>query len=209
MTEKIRVFSIDDHPLIRDGIAMVLNNQPDMQLVAQAATGREAIECFHQYNADVTLMNLRLPDMSGIEAMIAIREEFPLARFVMLSTFQWGTEIQRALSSGAHAYLLKSMTSSELVDVIRQVNAGNRKIPVQVAATLAEHLSDEPLTQREVEVLQHIAGNRNRDIAEKLFISEETVKAHMKHIIEKLGAVDRTHALVIAARRGIVHPCEN
>jgi len=201
----IRVFSVDDHPLLREGIAAVVNNQPDMQIVAQAANAQEAIEQFREHRPDVTLMDLRLPDRSGIDAMIAIRSEFPDARIILLTTFEGDVEIKRALEAGARGYVLKSMPPKELVEVIRQVHAGKRRIPPQLAAQLAEHLSDEALTQREVEVLGQIAGgNRNRDIAERLFISEETVKVHIKHIMEKLGASDRTQAVAIGIRRGII-----
>jgi DNA-binding NarL/FixJ family response regulator len=202
---KIRVFSVDDHPLLREGIAAVVNNEPDMVMVAQASNGREAIQQFRDQQPDVTLMDLRLPDISGIDAMIAIRQESPDARVVMLTTFEGDVEIQRALAAGARGYILKNMPPGELVGVIRQVYAGKKRIPVEIAAQLAEHLSDEPLTEREREVLQHIAGgNRNRDIADRLFISEETVKVHVKHIMEKLGARDRTEAVAIAVRRGII-----
>jgi DNA-binding NarL/FixJ family response regulator len=207
MTEanKIRVFSVDDHPLMHEGLAMVIKNQPDMLLVAEASNGRDAIQRFRQHKPDVTLMDLRLPDVSGIDAMIAIRTEFPEARIIILTTFAGDVEIQRALEAGARAYILKSMPPKELVEVIRQVHAGKRRIPPEIAANLAEHYSDEALTVREVEVLRHIAGgNRNRDIADKLFITEETVKVHIKHIMEKLGASDRTQAVAIGVRRGII-----
>ncbi|MEA2908133.1 MAG: hypothetical protein QOJ15_214, partial [Bradyrhizobium sp.] len=172
---------------------------------AQASNGREAIQQFRDQQPDVTLMDLRLPDISGIDAMIAIRQESPDARVVMLTTFEGDVEIQRALAAGARGYILKNMPPRELVGVIRQVYAGKKRIPVEIAAQLAEHLSDEPLTEREREVLQHVAGgNRNRDIADRLFISEETVKVHVKHIMEKLGASDRTEAVAIAVRRGII-----
>lgn len=203
--DPIRVFSVDDHPLLREGIAAIINNQPDMLLVGQASTGCESIQKFREHQPDVVLMDLRLPDMSGIDALIAIRTEFSEARIIMLTTFEGDVEIQRALAAGARGYLLKSMPPKELVDVIRQVHAGKKRIPPEIASQLAEHFSDEALTAREIEVLQQIGGgNRNKDIAERLFISEETVKVHIKHIMEKLGASDRTEAVAIAVRRGII-----
>ena len=202
---RIRVFSVDDHPLLREGIAALVNNQPDMVLVAQASTGAEAIQLFTKHLPDVTLLDLRLPDMSGIDTLIAIRAAFQDARVIMLTTFEGDVEIHRALQAGAHGYLLKNMPPSELLDVIRQVHAGKKRVPAEIAAQLAEHLADEALTEREVEVLRQVAGgNRNRDIADKLFISEETVKVHIKHIMEKLGATDRTQAVSIGVRRGII-----
>jgi len=184
---------------------MIIKKQPDMALVAQASNGTEAIQFYREHRPDVTLMDLRLPDLSGIDAMIAIRAEFPEARVIILTTFEGDVEIQRALEGGARGYLLKNMPPSELVEGIRQVHAGKKRVPPEIASHLAEHLSDEALTPREIDVLRHIAGgNRNRDIGERLFISEETVKVHVKHIMEKLGATDRTQAIAIAARRGII-----
>ncbi|HTB17053.1 MAG TPA: response regulator transcription factor, partial [Bryobacteraceae bacterium] len=169
------------------------------------ASGSEALLKFREHRPDVTLMDLRLPDVSGIDTMIAIRAEFADARIIMLTTFEGDVEIQRALEAGARGYMLKSMPPRDLVEVIRQVHAGKKRVPSEVASNLAEHLSDESLTAREIDVLRHVAGgNRNRDIAERLYISEETVKVHVKHIMEKLGASDRTQAVAIAVRRGII-----
>jgi DNA-binding NarL/FixJ family response regulator len=205
MSTPIRIFSVDDHPLLREGIAALVNSQPDMVIVGEAATGAEALPLFKQLQPDVTLLDLRLPDTSGIDILIAIRTEFPEARIIMLTTFEGDVEIHRALQAGARGYLLKNMPPSELLDVIRQVHSGKKRIPPAIASQLAEHMSDEELTEREVEVLRAVAGgNKNRDIANKLFISEETVKVHIKHIMEKLGAADRTQAVTIGVRRGII-----
>src|SRR6201998_784526 len=202
---KIRVLSVDDHPLLREGLAAVINSQPDMLMFAQAASGQDGIQQFREHLPDVTLMDLRLPDMSGVDTIVAIRAEFPEARILMLTTFEGDVEIQRAMEAGARGYMLKSMPPRDLVEVIRQVHAGKKRVPAEVASHLAEHLSDEALTAREIDVLRHIAGgNRNRDIAERLFISEETVKVHIRHIMEKLGASDRTQAVAMGVRRGII-----
>jgi DNA-binding NarL/FixJ family response regulator len=201
----IRILSVDDHPLLQEGIAALIRSQADMELAGEARTGRDALQRFRETRPDVTLMDLRLPDMNGIDAMIAICGEFPEARVVVFTTFEGDAEIQRALAAGARGYLLKSTPPRELLEGIRQVHAGKKRIPPEVATRLAEHLGDEALTAREIEVLHHAAGgNRNRDIAERLFISEETVKVHMKHIMDKLGASDRTGAVAIAIRRGII-----
>jgi len=202
---RIRVLCVDDHPLLREGIAAIISNQPDMLLLAQASTGCEAIQKYREHQPDVTLMDLRLPDMSGIDSLIAIRAEFPDARVIIVTTYEGDVEIQRALGAGARGYMLKSMPPRDLVEGIRSVHAGKKRIPQEVANQVAEHLGEETLSEREVEVLRRVAGgNRNRDIAEQLFISEETVKVHIKHIMEKLYASDRTQAVAIAVRRGII-----
>jgi DNA-binding NarL/FixJ family response regulator len=191
---------------MREGIAAVIRNEPDMLLVGEAATGREAIQGYRQHRPDITLMDLRLPDIGGIDAMVAIRTDFDDARIIMLTTFEGDAEIHRALEAGARGYLLKSMPRKQLLEMIRKVHAGKKIIPPEVASHLAEFLGADTLSKREVEVLQKIAGgNRNSDIAALLFISEETVKGHIKHIMEKLGASDRTEAVAIGLRRGIIH----
>ncbi|MET0556764.1 MAG: response regulator transcription factor [Vicinamibacteria bacterium] len=205
MATVIRVLSVDDHPLLRAGIAAIVDDAPDMEVVAQAASGREAMESFRLHRPDVTLMDLRLPDIDGIEAMAAIRAGAPEARVVILTTFEGDVEVHRALASGARGYLLKSAAPDEILDSIRQVHAGRKRIPAEIAATLAEHVADETITVREREVLRLVAeGNRNRDIADVLFLSEDTVKAHVKHIMQKLGANDRTQAVAIGVRRGFI-----
>jgi DNA-binding NarL/FixJ family response regulator len=202
---RIRVLSVDDHPLLREGLAAIIDAQADMTLVSQACNGAEAIQMHRDHRPDVTLMDLRLPDLSGIDTMLAIRAESPDARIIILTTFEGDVEIKRALQAGAHGYLLKSSPPSDLVQAIRQVHAGKKRVPPNVAAQLAEQMGSESLSPREVEVLQQVAqGNRNRDVAERLFISEETVKVHVKHIMDKLGASDRTQVIAIAVRRGII-----
>ena len=202
---RIRVLSVDDHPLMRDGIAASINAQADMVMVAEAASGRDALPLFREHRPDVTLMDLRLPDMSGIEATIAIRAEFHDARIIVLTTFEGDAEIQRALQAGAMGYMLKSMPPRDLVAGIREVHAGRKCLPPQVLSSLAQHLGEEQLTPREIEVLRSLAGGGgNREIAQALFISEETVKVHVRHILEKLGAADRTEAVTIALRRGVI-----
>ena len=205
MNEVIRVMSVDDHPLLRQGLAAILNHEPDMTLVAEASSGAEAIRAHAEHSPDVTLMDLRLPDMSGIDALIAIRLASPAARVVMLTTFDGDVEIHRSLKAGAHGYLLKSTPPGELVRAIRLVHQGKKRIPPEVAAQVAEYVSDDELTPREVDVLRLVAeGNGNREIAERLFISEETVKGHVRNAMGKLGAVDRTQAVTIAIRRGFI-----
>jgi DNA-binding NarL/FixJ family response regulator len=201
----IRILSVDDHYVVHEGIATIVNDQPDMRLVSQAFTAAEAIQQYRAVKPDITLMDLRLPDHSGIEVMLQIRAEFPDARIIMLTMFAGDVEIQRALQAGARGYLLKNMPPRQMVEAIRQVHAGNKRVPPEVASHLAEHLTDQPLSIREVEILRYLSqGNRNRQIAKKLFVSEDTVKAHVKHIMKKLGAKDRTHAVVLAERRGII-----
>jgi DNA-binding NarL/FixJ family response regulator len=204
--EKIRVLSIDDHPLVREGLAALINDQSDMRVVGQGSTGHEAIKLFRDLNPDIALMDLRLPDISGIDAMVTILSEFPKARVIIVTSSEGDVELQRALEGGAKGYMLKSMPPKEVLEAIRKVHAGKKAIPAEIATRLADHLSDEALSAREVEILQQVAeGNRNRDIADRLFISEGTVKVHVKHIMEKLGANDRTQAITIAVRRGIIH----
>jgi DNA-binding NarL/FixJ family response regulator len=201
----IRVLSIDDHPLFREGVGTIINCQTDMSLAGTASNGREGIEAFRTLRPDVTLMDLRLPDLGGLDVMIAIRLAFPAARVIVLTTFEGDMEIQRAFKAGARGYLLKSMPPQQMLDMIRQVHAGKKCVPAEIAAGLVEHVGEEALSQREMEVLQQLAeGKRNRDIAARLFIAEETVKNHVKHIMTKLHASDRTQSVAIAARRGII-----
>ena len=202
---RIRILSVDDHPLLREGLAAIIDAQPDMSLVGQAVDALDGIRQYREHKPDVTLMDLRLPDMSGIDALIAIRDEFPNARVVMLSTFHGDVEILRAMEAGARGFLIKTMPPPGFLAAIRKVHAGEKCLPDDVAASLVEHLAEDALTAREVEVLRLVAtGGRNRDVADTLSISEDTVKVHVKHAMEKLGARDRTEAVVIAVRRGII-----
>jgi DNA-binding NarL/FixJ family response regulator len=201
----IRILSVDDHPLLREGIAAVLEGQPDMTLIGQASNGHEAIDIFRQERPDVTLMDLRMPDMSGIEAITAIRAEFPKARIIVLTTYAGDVQAAVALKAGASGYLLKNMVRKELLETIRAVHAGKRRVPPEIATDIAEHVADDALTAREIEVLQRVAAGRsNKRIAVELDISEGTVKTHMKSILPKLDADDRTHAVMIALKRGIL-----
>ena len=201
----ISILSVEDHPVFREGLARIIGSQPDMLLVAQAANAAEAIAEFRRHRPNVTLMDLRLPGTNGTDALIAIRGEFPQARIIMLTTSDADAEIQGALRAGAAAYILKSMPKDELLAVIRSVHAGKKHVPPEVAARLAEHLGEEDLTPRELEVLQLIRdGYRNKQIAERLAIAETTVNFHIKNLVSKLGANDRTHAVTIALRRGLL-----
>jgi len=201
----IRILLADDHPLLRDGVAGLVADQPDMKLVREASNGREAIDQFRKHRPDIALLDLQMPEMNGIDAILAIRGEFPEARIVVLTTYTGDAQILRALKGGAQAYLLKSALRRELLDTIRAVHKGQRRIPPEVAAQLAEHAADDLLTSREVEVLRLIAaGKANKLVASDLSITEETVKGHVKSILSKLGASDRTHAVTIALKRGII-----
>jgi DNA-binding NarL/FixJ family response regulator len=204
-SKAIRILTVDDHPVLRDGVAALLATQPDMTLVAEASTGREAIEQFRKHHPDVVLMDLQMPDLGGIEAMIAIREEFRNARFIVLTTYKGDVQVLRAIRAGARGYLLKSTLRNELIDTIRAVHAGQKRIPAELATELADHAADDELTPREIEVLRSIAaGNSNKMIADKLSVTEETIKGHVKNILSKLGANDRTHAVTIAIKRGMI-----
>jgi DNA-binding NarL/FixJ family response regulator len=203
----IRVLAADDHEIVRDGIASLIGTQSDMQLVAQASDGREAVEQFRKHHPDVTLMDLQMPDVSGIDAINAIRREFPEARIVVLTTYAGDAQVKRALQAGVQGYLLKGLLRKELLDTIRAVHGGRKRLSPEIAAEIAEHAMDVALTPREIAVLKLIAaGNTNKEIAAQLHISEEGVKGSVKSILLKLGAHDRAHAAVIGLKRGIIEP---
>ena len=201
----IRIMTVDDHPVFRDGIGAMIATQEDMELVAETSTGRGAVELFSIHRPDITLMDLRLPDISGLAAISQIRERYPNARMIVLTTYKGDVQALRAIKAGAFSYMLKTMLRMHLLDTIRVVHAGQRRIPPEIASEMAEHAADDSLTSREIEVLKEVAtGNANKIIADTLSISEDTVKAHMKSILSKLGANDRTHAVTIAMRRGFL-----
>ena len=201
----IRILAVDDHPMLREGIASLVASQSDMELVAEASTGREALDQFRNHRPDLTLMDLQMPDMDGIEAMVAIRDDFPEARIIVLTTYKGDVQVLRALKTGARAYLLKGLLRKELLETIRAVHRGEKRIPPEVAAVLADHVVDDALTSREIDVLRLIAGgNANKLIGDQLSITEETVKGYVKSIFSKLGAKDRTHAVTVALKRGII-----
>ena len=201
----IRILTVDDHPLLREGIAAIVGSEPDMIVVAEAANGSEAVQQFRTHRPDVTLMDIQMPLLNGIEAIAEVRKHHPQARIIVLTTYSGDAQVATAFKAGASGYLLKSMLRKELVESIRAVHAGQRRIPAELAMEMAEHYAEDALTAREVEVLREVArGNANKMVADKLCISEETVKAHMQRILAKLGASDRTHAVTIAIKRGII-----
>ena len=201
----IRILVVDDHPLLREGIAALVGGQPDMTLVAESSNGREAVQAFRTHVPDVTLMDLQMPEMSGLDAIGAIRGEFPEARIIVLTTYSGDVQVLRALQAGARAYLLKNLVHKELLDTIRAVHAGKKTLSPQASYELAEHATDDALTKAEIDVLRLIAaGNANKQIADQLSVTEETVKGRVRNILSKLGANDRTHAAMIGLKRGII-----
>jgi DNA-binding NarL/FixJ family response regulator len=205
----IRILAVDDHPLFRAGVAALLGSQPDLQLVAEGANGREAVQQYRTHRPDVTLMDLQMPDMNGLEATIAIRAEFPDARIIVLTTYVGDVQVLRALQAGARAYLLKTLVDKELLETIRSVHSGKKALSPEASFQLAEHATDEALTPAEVDVLRLIAaGTANKQIADRLSVTEDTIKGRVKNILSKLGANDRTHAAIIGVKRGIIGPDE-
>ena len=201
----IRIVTVDDHPLLRKGIAALVNGEPDLKLVAEASNGSEAIDAFRSHRPDVTLMDLQMPEVDGIDAIDRIRREFPEARIIVLTTYSGDTQVLRALKAGARGYILKGHVHKELLDAIRAVHAGQKRIPPEIAAQLADHATDDALTEREIDVLKLVAaGNANKQIADQLSIGEATVKSHVSNILSKLGANDRSHAVTIGLKRGII-----
>jgi DNA-binding NarL/FixJ family response regulator len=204
-TKQIRIITVDDHPVLRQGIAALISDQPDMTLVAEATNGREAIQQFRAHRPDVTLMDLQMPEMNGLDAMIAIRGEFPDARIIVLTTYTGDVQARRALQAGARAYLLKNSLHKELLDTIRAVHAGRKNLSPEISFDLAEHAAEDALSPLEVRVLRLIAeGNSNKEIAARLSVTEDSVKGHVRNILSKLGANDRTHAAMIGIKRGII-----
>ncbi len=201
----IRILTVDDHPLLRKGIAALVNTEPDLKLIAEASNGKEAIDAFRIHRPDVTLMDLQMPDVDGLEAINKIRGEFPDARIIVLTTYRGDVQVLRALKAGARGYILKGHVHKELLDTIRAVHAGQKRIPAEIAAELAHHATDDALTAREIDVLRLIGtGNGNKQIADQLSIGEATVKSHVTNILSKLGANDRAHAVTIGLQRGII-----
>lgn len=205
MSDRIRILSVDDHPIMRDGVAFIMQKTPDMELVAEATTGLEAVEAYRQHTPDVTLMDLQMPIMNGVEAITAIRAEFPEAKIVVLTTYSGDVQATLALKAGASGYILKSMLRTDLIETVRAVYSGRKRIPEQIAHGMAEHMGFESLTAREMQVLRAVAqGCANKIVADRLDITEDTVKGHMKNILAKLQANDRTQAVLIALKRGII-----
>jgi len=208
-SHSIRILTVDDHPLFRNGIAALLATQPDMNLVAEASNGREAVQQFRAHRPDITLMDMQMPEMNGLDALVAIRGEFPDARIIMLTTYRGDVQVLRSMQVGARAYLLKNLLDKELLGTIRAVHAGRKALSAEASYELAEHATDEALTPAEADVLRLIAaGNANKEIAAQLSVTEETIKGRVKNILAKLGAKDRTHAAMIGLKRGIIEPID-